>query len=127
MMRISQKKVFNDCINSKVSNSKDFYKAAKKLHVIPNKKSKGNFNFSPNALNKAFTANNNKKLDENFINSKISNLYNNTMPCIHKFSFEPVSEEDVIKIVKSIKSKSSGIDCINISTINLFLPRISTL
>ena len=127
MMRVSQKKVFNDCINSKISNSKDFYNAAKKLHVMPNKKSKPNFNFSANALNKAFTANNNKKLDENFINSRIANLYNNTSPCIHKFSFQPLSEEDVIKIVKSIKSKSSGIDDINISTILLFLPRISTV
>ena len=127
MMRASQKKVFNECINSKISNSKDFYSAAKKLHVVPDKKCKSTFNFSPNALNQAFTANNNKKLDENFINSRINNLYNNTFPCIHKFSFEPISEQDVIKIVKSIKSKSSGIDNINISSINLFLPRISTV
>ena len=49
------------------------------------------------------------------------------MPCIHKFSFGPISEDDVIEIVKSIKSKSSGIDNINISSINLFLPRISTI
>ena len=127
MMRISQKKVFNDCINSKVSNSKDFYNAAKKLHVIPDKKSKPNFKFSADALNKVFTSNNNKELDENFVNSRINNLYNNTMPCIHKFSFGPISEEDVIKIVKSIKSKSSGIDNINISSIHLFLPRISSI
>ena len=127
MMRASQKKVFNDCINSKISNSKDFYKAAKKLHVMPDRKSKPNFNFSANSLNKAFTSNNNKELDEDFINSRIENLYNNTSPCIHKFSFQPLSEEDVIKIVRSIKSKSSGIDDINISNILLFLPRISTV
>ena len=65
MMRASQKKVFNECINSKISNSKDFYSAAKKLHVVPDKKCKSTFNFSPNALNQAFTANNIKKLDEN--------------------------------------------------------------
>ena len=127
MMRAYQKKVFNDSINSKISNSKDFYDAAKKLNVIPNKKSKPNFNFSSDALNRAFTENNNKKLDENFINSRIANLYNKTTPCIHKFSFQSISEEDCIKIVKSIKSKSCGIDQINISTILLFLPRISTL
>ena len=66
-------------------------------------------------------------MDEDFINSRIENLYNNTSPCIHKFSFQPLSEEDVIKIVRSIKSKSSGIDDINISNILLFLPRISTV
>ena len=127
MMRASQKKVFNDNINSKISNTKDFYDAAKRLNVIPNKKNKPNFNFSSDALNRAFTANNNKKLDLNFINSRIANLYKKTIPCIHKFSFQSISEEDCIKIVKSIKSKSSGIDGINISTILLFLPRISTL
>ena len=127
MMRASQKKVFNDTINSKISDSAAFYKAAEKLHVIPNKKSKPNFNFSADALNKAFTSNNNKKLNEDFINSRISNLYKRTNPCIHKFSFQPVSEEEVVKIVKSIKSKSSGIDGINISTILLFLPRITTV
>ena len=61
------------------------------------------------------------------MNSRINNLYNNTMPCIHKFSFGPISEEDVIKIVKSIKSKSSGIDNINKSSIHLFLPHISAI
>ena len=127
MMRTSQKKVFNECINNKISNSQDFYKAAKKLHVIPDKKSKSTFSFSPDSLNKAFTSNNNKKLNEDFINSRIANLYKKTSPCIHKFTFQPISEEDVIKIVKSIKSKSSGIDGINIATINLFLPRISSL
>ena len=127
MMRASQKKVFNDSINGNISNSKDFYDSARKLSVIPNKKSKPNFNFSADALNRAFTANNNKELDDNFINSRITNLYNRTSPCIHKFSFHSISEEEVIKIVKSIKSKSSGIDGINISTILLFLSRISTV
>ena len=50
MMRASQKKVFNDSINSNISNSKDFYDSARKLSVIPNKKSKPNFNFSADAL-----------------------------------------------------------------------------
>ena len=127
MMRASQKKVFNDSINNNISCSKDFYDAARKLSVIPNKKSKPNFNFSADALNKAFTANNNKKLDDNFVNSRITNLYNRTSPCIHNFKFHSISEEDVSKIVKSIKSKSSGIDGINISTIMLFLSRISTV
>ena len=127
MMRASQKKVFNDTINSKITKSKDFYDAAKKLHVIPNKKSRPNFNFSAESLNNVFSANNNKELDEDFVNSRITNLYNKTSPCIHKFTFQSISEEDVVKIVKSIKSKSNGFDGINISTILLFLPRISTL
>ena len=99
----------------------------KKLHVVPDKKNKPNFKFSADGLNKAFTANNNKELDKNFVNSRINNLYNNTMPCIRKFSFGPIYVEDVVNLVKTIKSISSGIDNINISTINLFLSRISVI
>ena len=92
----------------------------KKLHVVPDKKNKPNFKFSVDASNKAFTANNNKELDENFVNSRINNFYNNTMVCNHKSSFGPISVEEVVNLVKTIKSISSGIDNINISTINLF-------
>ena len=74
-----------------------------------------------------FTANNNKELDENFVNSRINNFYNNTMVCNHKSSFGPISVEEVVNLVKTIKSISSGIDNINISTINLFLSRISVI
>lgn len=37
MMRLSQKNMFNETINSKVKDSKDFYRTAKKLNIISDK------------------------------------------------------------------------------------------
>ena len=127
MMRKAQVKMFNDEINAKVKSSKDFYRIAKKLNVISDKKGSKSTNctFTPEELNDSFLLNNNAKIDETFINEKIHELYNNTLPCIHKFSFSTVSELDVIKIVKSIKSNSCGVDDINIFMIKLLINRIS--
>ena len=105
MMRNAQAKMFNDEINSKVKCTKDFYKSAKKLNIISDKKGNCSNNcFSPQELNHCFLSNNNAEIDEKFIDEKITELYNNTLPCIHKFSFEFVSELEVKRIVKSIKS-----------------------
>ena len=48
MMRKSQIKMFNEQINSKVKSSKDFYKAARKLNIIADKKlsASGNLKFT---------------------------------------------------------------------------------
>ena len=129
MMRKSQIKMFNDEINSKVKTPKDFYKAAKKLEVISDKKMSGNLgsNFSPQELNDCFLSNNNADVDEKFIDEKITEMYNNTIPCIHKFSFSNVSELDVIKTVKSITCNSSGVDEINIFVLKLLINRISAV
>lgn len=127
LMRKSQIKLFNDEINSKVKSSKDFYKAAKNLNVIANKKLCGgsNLNFTPQELNDCFLSNNNADIDENFIDDKITELYNNTLPCIHKFSFRSVSELEIKKVANSISSNSCGVDEINIFVIKLLMNRIS--
>ena len=112
MLRKAQIKMFNDEINSKVKSSRDFYKAARKLNVIAEKKLSGNGNlkFTPEELNDCFLSNNNADIDEKFIDEKIAEMYNNSIPCIHKFSFQHVSELDVIKVVKSINTNSAGVD-----------------
>ena len=127
MLRKAQVKMFNDEINSKVKSSKEFYKTAKKLNVITDKKCSNSSNcmFTPQELNDCFLLNNNAEIDETFVDEKITELYNNTLPCIHKFSFTAVSELDVIKIVKSIKSNSSGVDDINSYILKLLIGRIS--
>lgn len=129
MMRKSQIKMFNEEINSKVKSPKDFYKAAKKLNVIAEKKLCGNLDnsFTPQELNDCFLSNNNADVDEKFIDEKITEMYNNTIPCIHKFSFNAVSELDVIKTVKSISCNSSGVDGINIFVLKLLINRISAV
>ena len=121
MLRKAQVKMFNDEINSKVKSSKDFYKTAKKLNVITDKKCVNtNCTFTPQQLNDCFLANNNAEIDD-----KITELYNNTIPCIHKFSFTAVCEEEVIKMVKSLKTNSSGVDDINSFILKLLIDRIS--
>ena len=52
-------------------------------------------------------------------------LYNKTSPCIHKFSLQDVTEHDVVKAVKTIKSMSVGVDEINIFVVKSLIHRIS--
>ena len=125
MQRQSLKRVFNETINSKIKKPKDFYKAVNKLRVVAEKATSGNFNFSADKLNSNFAINNNTTFDEQLIDEQIQNLYNRNFPCIHKFSFSPVKESDVIKTVKSLKSNSTGADNINAFILKLFIRRIS--
>lgn len=127
MMRQSQKNMFNDTINSKVKDPKDFYKTAKKLNIISDKTNKAKVNFPAETLNQTFLQNNNAPIDSNFIKEKLNNLYKNFPPSIHKFAFQAVSEQDLIKVTKNLKSMSVGVDKINSFVIKALLPRISTV
>ena len=127
MMRQSQKDMFNDTINTKVKDCKHFYQTAKKLNIISDKSKKGKINFSAKDLNSAFLENNNAVIDPDFIDAKIQDLFNKTNPCIHKFELHEVSEPEVIKVAKSIKSMSVGIDGINIFIIKTLMPRINSI
>ena len=125
--RLAQINMFNDTINKNCNNSKKFYEAAKKLNIIQNEHVTGSFHFSAENLNNAFVANNNADIDENLIEEHIKNMYDRNPPCIHKFNFEPVSEEEVIKSVKSLKSNSVGVDNINAFTLKFFIDRIGLM
>ena len=125
MRRLEQIKLFNKNLNNNIKNSKDFYREARKLNVIPPKNEHKRVNFSADKLNSAFVSNNNAVIDENLINERIRQLYNNNPPCIHKFQFQPTNELDVIKIVKGLKSNSCGVDKINSSILKLIIGRIS--
>ena len=119
--------MFEDELNDNVNNSKEFYNAATKLNVIPPKHEFCHINFSADKLNEAFSANNNADIDDNLINEQIRQIYLNNPPCIHKFYFEPTTESEVIKIVKKFKTKSSGVDNINSSVLQLLIHRISPI
>ena len=127
MLRQSQKNMFNETINCKVKESKDFYKTAKKLNIISDKSNKTKINFSAETLNQNFVLNNNAPVDPDFITEKLENLYNKFPPSIHKFCFQPVCEEDVIKTAKSLKSLALGVDEINSFVVKTLLPRIASL
>ena len=115
-------------LNQNIKNSKEFYKAAKNLNVIPNKKeTTTHVIFSANKLNTEFVSNNNAQIDSSLIDEQIRQMYANNPPCIHKFNFEPVEEMEVIKIVKGLKTNSSGIDNINGFILKLLIHRISSI
>lgn len=127
MMRQSQKEMFNDTINTKVKDCKHFYKTAKKLNIISDKSSRTKINFSAQDLNETFLKNNNAIIDPVFINDRLQELHNKTNGCIHKFELHEVTEPDVIKVSKSIKSMSVGVDGLNIFVIKTLMGRISSI
>ena len=99
-------------------------KLQKKLNIIQNEKVSGSFHFSAEQLNNAFVANNNAEIEDDLIDEHIRNMYDRNPPCIHNFIFEPVSERDFIKMVKSLKSISVGVDNLNAFTLKFFIDRI---
>ena len=123
--RLAQSKMFNETINQSAGNSKKFYQAAKKLGVMPSKNVNTRILFSAEKLNNAFVSNNNADVDDDLIDEQIRQMYAKNPPCIHKFNFQPVSELDVIKIVKSLHTNSTGADGINAFILKLFIDRIS--
>ena len=123
--RLAQRKMFNETINKSAGNSKKLYQAAKKLGVMTSKNKNTPIHFSADSLNNAFASNNNADIDDNLIDEQIKQMYDKNPPCIHNFSFQPVSELDVIKIVKSLGTNSTGADGINAFILKLFIDRIS--
>ena len=123
--RQAQTKMFNETINKSAGNSKIFYRDAKKLGIMPNKNVHTPIHFSAEDLNNAFVANNKADVDSNLIDEQIRQIYAKNPPCIHKFDFQPVSQLDVIKIVKSLNTNSTGADNINAFILKLFIDRIS--
>ena len=53
-------------------------------------------------FNNTFVAKNNAEVDSQLIDEQIRQIYTKNPPCLHKFSFEPVSELDVKKIVQMV-------------------------
>ena len=104
---------FNNTVNNKVKDSKSFHKALKSHNVVTSKKDKDTkCFFDPNTLNAAFTANNNAAVDFNVISDTIRKI--NLKPRKgNNFEFTPVSERDVIDVVKTLKSNSCGVDDIS--------------
>ena len=100
-------------LNAKIKKSKDFFKSARSLNMIPNKKLRNPINFSATKLNEAFTENNNNPPDERGIDIQIRSLYDKNPPTLHQFNFVEVGELEVIKTVKGLKSTSFGVDKIN--------------
>ena len=125
--RQAQSRMFNETINKSAGNSKKFYEAAKKLRVMSDNNVNTHIHFSAENLNNAFVTNNNADVDSKLIDEQIRQMYLKNPPCLHTFNFEPVSEEDVTKIVKSINTNSMGADNLNAFILKLFIDRVSVV
>ena len=76
-----------------------------------------------NLLNAAFTANNNKSVDQKKLEQNIQNILKNALPPC--FKFNEVTELEVIKVIKSIKTNAMGVDNISAMFIKMGVRIIS--
>ena len=106
-------KHFNSNINKQTRNSKRIHHALKIEGVVDSKKENGDLPIigDLNLLNMVFSRNNNKEIDLEKIENNIRGILQNCLPSI--FKFEPVSELEVIKVIKSIKTNAMGVDQIS--------------
>ena len=105
-------KIFNDKINTKIKDSRQFHKALKNFGVVEsNKNSETDCNIDPNILNSSFTKNNNAKINEELVTDEVNEVLKKSVR--PSFSFTEVNEQQIIKVVKSIKTNACGIDDIS--------------
>ena len=111
-VRQAKIKMFNDKINTKMKDSRQFHKALKNFNVVESScNNENNCNFDPNLLNSSFVKNNNAKVNDDLVTDEVNEILKKSVR--PQFSFTEVSEDQVIKMVRTIKTNASGIDCIS--------------
>ena len=113
MIRRAQKKYYNKEINDCIKNPSLFYNNIKKNGIIENKKHKSECRHSATYINQVFLENNNGQVDDDKVNEEIGSVLQNTGNLTNKLIFREVSVHEVKKIIKSLKSNSSGHDDIS--------------
>lgn len=105
-------KKFNERINTKIKDAKLFHAALKNFDIVESNINNSNVcNIDPNLLNSGFVKNNNAIIDENLVTDEVNTILNKSSRPI--FSFTEVTEGQVIKMVRSIKTNACGIDGIS--------------
>jgi len=105
-------KIFNEKINTKIKNAKQFHQALKSFSVVESScNNENDCNIDPNVLNASFIKNNNAKLNEDLVSDEVNEILKKSVR--PAFSFTEVSEIQVIKMVRSIKTNACGVDCIS--------------
>ena len=111
-IRESKVKAFNDHINFKINDSKQFNKALKNFSVVESKMANANeSSLDPTILNKSFLKNNNAFVNETEIDNEIEVILKNSKP--PTFSFVEVTEREVMEVVRRIKTHACGVDQIS--------------
>ena len=105
-------KIFNEKINAKIKNAKQFHQALKNFSVVESSCNNDHHcNIDPNLLNSSFVKNNNAKLNEDLVTDEVNEILKKAIR--PSFSFTEVNENQVIKMVRSIKTNACGIDRIS--------------
>ena len=113
-IRKSKIKVFDEKINKKLKQPKQFYNALKKHNVVESKGgSSHEITILPNILNNAFLSNNNAEIDDNALLQEVTKIQNKPCATNAHFNFSEITGLDVIKAAKSIKTNACGIDDIS--------------
>ena len=118
--RRAKKQHINKIVNSKVNDSKTFFQNLKKNGIIEDKKKpQSECKFSATKLNQSFLKNNNAKENTDEVNEEIRKINEKSANIIPKFKFKDITENEVIKVIKSLKSSSCGVDGISAYFIKL--------
>ena len=110
-IRNAKIKMFNEKVNAKVKNAKQFHQALKNFNIVENNINNNTCNFDPNVLNKGFIKNNNANVDEAMVTDEVNEILKKSIN--PTFAFSEVTEQEVIKMVKSIKTNACGVDGIS--------------
>jgi exonuclease III len=111
-IRQSKIKCFNDKINTKIKDSKSFHQALKNFSIVESKiNGHDQCSFNPTALNEAFLKNNNGKVSETLINDEVNEILKTSKAA--SFSFSEVTDHQVLKMVRTLKSNACGVDGIS--------------
>ena len=111
-IRRAKIKLFNEKINAKIKNAKQFHSALKNFGVVESTCNNDHLcSIDPNILNASFVKNNNAKINEDLVTDEVNEILKKSVR--PSFSFSEVSENQVIKAVRSIKTNACGIDDIS--------------
>ena len=110
--------MFNEEINSKIKNAKQFWKAADVLGIHKSNENKSNCKIDPNILNNKFVSNNNTVNNENAIDAEMRRILDEGPNIENTFQFMQTSEEEIRKLVKSLKYTAGGHDNVTAKMIN---------
>ena len=120
--RNSKVKMFNEEINSKIKNAKQFWKAADVLGIHKTNENKANCKIDPNILNQKFVSNNNTVTNENAIDAEMRRVLDQGPNIENSFQFMQISEEEIRRLVKSLKYTAGGHDNVTAKMIKLVIP-----
>ena len=113
-IRKSKIAVFDEKINKKLKQPREFHNALKTHDVVDCKTSTFSpVKILPNILNDAFLSNNNAPIDELKISEEITKINNKNSNNNNQFNFSEISGIDIKKVVKTIKTNACGVDDIS--------------